>query len=119
MGGYDLGMLEANEVAAQIEEAASDDALIIFGAAIDEKLKDEIVVTVIATGFEDQNRDNTIDSIFGQVPQSEEKAENVENSQEAVQTQTQESEGSDAYSSSNSGINDFPIPEFLREKKGF
>lgn len=51
-GGYDLGMLEANEVASAIEEAADRNAIIIFGAAIKEDIQDEIHVTVIATGFD-------------------------------------------------------------------
>ena len=53
MGGYDLGMLEANEAADLIEKAAARDANIIFGASIKEDLEDEIRITVIATGFDD------------------------------------------------------------------
>jgi len=55
MGGYDLGMLEANEAADLIEKAAARDANIIFGASIKEDLGDEIRITVIATGFDDTN----------------------------------------------------------------
>lgn len=57
MGGYDLGMLEVNEAADQIEKAADKDAIVIFGASVKEDLKDEIVITVIATGFEDRPAD--------------------------------------------------------------
>ena len=53
-GGYDLGMLEANEAASEIEKAADSNAIIIFGAAIKEEIKDEIFITVIATGFENK-----------------------------------------------------------------
>lgn len=55
MGGYDLGMLEANEAADLIEKAAARDANIIFGASIMEDLEDEIRITVIATGFDDDD----------------------------------------------------------------
>ncbi len=55
MGGYDLGMLEANEAADLIEKAAARDANIIFGASIKEDLEDEIRITVIATGFDDDD----------------------------------------------------------------
>ena len=55
MGGYDLGMLEANEAADLIEKAAASDANIIFGASIKEDLEDEIRITVIATGFDDDD----------------------------------------------------------------
>ncbi len=52
VGGKNLGIQEINRAAAVIEEVASPDAEIIFGAAIDESLGDEVKVTVIATGFE-------------------------------------------------------------------
>jgi len=54
MGGYNLGMLEINDIADQIEQAADEDAIVIFGSTIREELEDEIVITVIATGFEDR-----------------------------------------------------------------
>ena len=50
-GGPDLGLHEVNEAATMIQEEAHEDANIIFGAVIDERMKDEIRVTVIATGF--------------------------------------------------------------------
>ncbi|MFQ5902245.1 MAG: cell division protein FtsZ [Candidatus Binatia bacterium] len=50
-GGPDLCLYEVNEAATMIQEEAHDDANIIFGAVIDEKMKDEIRITVIATGF--------------------------------------------------------------------
>jgi cell division protein FtsZ len=52
-GGPSLGLYEINEAAAIVQEAADFEANIIFGAVIDESLKDEIRITVIATGFED------------------------------------------------------------------
>ncbi|HHW30433.1 MAG TPA: cell division protein FtsZ [Clostridiaceae bacterium] len=51
-GGPDLGLLEVNIAAELIQKSADPDANIIFGAVIDENLKDEILITVIATGFE-------------------------------------------------------------------
>jgi cell division protein FtsZ len=50
-GGYDMTLKEINEAASLIEEAADEDAVIIFGNVIDEDMRDEIKVTVIATGF--------------------------------------------------------------------
>lgn len=55
MGGYDLGMLEVNEAADLIEKSADPEAIVIFGASIKEDIKDEIYITVIATGFEGKN----------------------------------------------------------------
>ncbi len=51
-GGSGLGLFEVNEAAELVTQAADDDANIIFGAVINEDLKDEIRITVIATGFE-------------------------------------------------------------------
>ncbi len=50
-GGPDLCLYEVNEAATLIQEEAHDDANIIFGAVIDERMKDELRITVIATGF--------------------------------------------------------------------
>lgn len=52
-GGPDLTMYEVSEAAKTITEAVDNDARIIFGAVIDENLKDTIKITVVATGFED------------------------------------------------------------------
>ncbi|MGK2858060.1 MAG: cell division protein FtsZ [Thermoanaerobaculia bacterium] len=51
-GGSDMTLFEVNEAASIIQEAADEDANIIFGAVIDPKMRDEIKVTVIATGFD-------------------------------------------------------------------
>ncbi|MBM4303880.1 MAG: cell division protein FtsZ [Deltaproteobacteria bacterium] len=50
-GGSDLTLFEVNEASSLITEEAHEDAEIIFGSVIDENLKDEVRVTVIATGF--------------------------------------------------------------------
>src|SRR6204780_1254236 len=54
-GGPDMSLYEVNEAAILIHEEAHEDANIIFGAVIDEKIADEIHVTVIATGFGDRD----------------------------------------------------------------
>ena len=51
-GGYDMSMSEVQEAAEVITGSVSPDANIIFGAAIRPELEDEIVVTVVATGFD-------------------------------------------------------------------
>ncbi len=50
-GGPDLSLWEVNEAAKAVAEAAHPDANIIFGAMVDEKLGDEVWITVVATGF--------------------------------------------------------------------
>ena len=56
-GGKNLSLHEVNEASLFITEAANKDAEIIFGAVIDENLKDQVKVTVVATGF-GQAQDN-------------------------------------------------------------
>ncbi len=51
-GGPGMTLHEVNEAASIIQEAADDDANILFGAVIDEALEGKVKVTVIATGFE-------------------------------------------------------------------
>lgn len=53
-GGPDLGLFEVNESAEVISSAADANSNIIFGAVIDDTIKDEVKVTVIATGFDKQ-----------------------------------------------------------------
>jgi cell division protein FtsZ len=51
-GGRDLSLWEVNEAAKAVSEAAHPDANIIFGAMVDEKLEEQVWVTVVATGYE-------------------------------------------------------------------
>ena len=51
-GGLDMTLQEVNEACSAIREAAHPDANIIFGAVIDERMKDEFKITVVATGFD-------------------------------------------------------------------
>lgn len=51
-GGPDLSMTEVDEAARIISQAADPDANIIFGTTIDESMRDQIKITVIATGFD-------------------------------------------------------------------
>ncbi len=54
VGSMDIGLEEVEQAASLVQAAVHPDANTIFGAAFDETLDDEICVTVIATGFEDQ-----------------------------------------------------------------
>jgi cell division protein FtsZ len=51
-GGPDLTLFEVNQAAAIIKETAHPDVNLIFGAVIDPSMKEEVRITVIATGFE-------------------------------------------------------------------
>ena len=51
-GGPDLSLIEVSEASAIIQEAAHDEANIIFGAVVDPKMEGRVKITVIATGFD-------------------------------------------------------------------
>jgi len=111
MGGYDLGMLEVNEAADQIEKAADKDAIVIFGASVKEDMHDEIVITVIATGFEDRPADI--------LSPSRDKAEAHAKEEEGAESTSQENADNqprdDIFQSKVTGA--FDIPSFLSKDK--
>lgn len=55
-GGKTLTLFEAEDAAEVVRASANTDINIIFGAVINENLDDEVIVTVIATGFDDENK---------------------------------------------------------------
>lgn len=88
-GGKSLTLFEAEDAAEVVREAANTDINTIFGAVINENLNDEVIVTVIATGFDD----NAIDEGGDYVPEDE--REPLPNS---------------------SDNDDYDLPPFLRDK---
>ena len=100
-GGKDLGLLEINEAAELIQKSVDPEANIIFGAVIDETMTDEIVITVIATGFEKViNSDMRLDNIVGDAIKA------------AVNNNSKMSTTSSEYKV------DWDVPPFLRRSKG-
>lgn len=71
-GGEDLALHEVNDASTLIQEEADEDANIIFGAVIDPKMKDEIRITVIATGFGacEEKRIIELKNTISQIPES-------------------------------------------------
>jgi cell division protein FtsZ len=75
-GGKDLKLKEVDEAASVIRDAVSPDADIIFGAVIDPEMADEIIITVIASGFDRENvpsgyRNNTLNRVQSDKPRVE------------------------------------------------
>jgi cell division protein FtsZ len=70
-GSPDISLWEVNEAAKTVSEAASADANIIFGAMIDDKLEDQVWITVVATGFGDQPRRRNREDPFSSAPRLE------------------------------------------------
>ena len=92
-GGNSLTLFEAEDAAEIVRQSANTDINIIFGAVINENLNDEVIVTVIATGFEDEN------------PNYSDTATTTRD----VPTR----------SSRNDDESDFDIPSFLRDRDDF
>ena len=76
-GSSDITAMEINDACSMIQEAAHEDANIIFGVKFDDNLKEEIRVTIIATGFE---KGDIIDNKRVQFKSSEDRVKKVSNS---------------------------------------
>ncbi len=115
-GGYDMSMSEVQEAAEVITGAVSPDANIIFGASIRPELEDEIVVTVVATGFDSEyyNEETyTKPEIENEKPETEPKdfaAENKSNMWDSIKNEAPEPAPTPAEE------DDMDIPPSLRER---
>ena len=108
-GGKDLGLLEINEAAELVQKSVDPEANIIFGAVIDENLTDEIVITVIATGF---NKWSSGDS------KAQDIIESMRNSINNSNVESNQSVGMSGRVSQRADYSvDLDIPPFLRRNK--
>ncbi len=67
-GGPDLSLIEVSEASAIIQEAAHDEANIIFGAVVDPRMEGKVKITVIATGFDRPTLAQTVAASSAQTP---------------------------------------------------
>jgi len=114
-GGTNLMLHEVNEAAEIVSEAADPDANIIFGAVIDENMKDEIRITVIATGFSDVKfeemfADSPVHKPHYETKQPEEKQTVQTKPSVPVQEPIENAKGFDP-------DDELDIPSFLRKKR--
>lgn len=103
-GGPNLGLHEVNTAAELVQRSVDPEANIIFGAVIDESLDEDIVITVIATGFETKPKIGTVP--VNEIPSSN-NAKPWEKKTTQVSTQPEPINN-----------NDLDIPSFLRKKSG-
>jgi cell division protein FtsZ len=124
-GGYDLGMLEVSEIAGMVEEQADRDCILIFGAAVNEDMEDEIAITVIATGFDEgletaaQSKEN-MQGLSGTSERQENAPANIQNDDELVFGRVEGLSGTertlqDILSNEQEGTTKFEIPDFLKQ----
>lgn len=130
-GGANLGLFEINEASTLVQESCDSEANIIFGATIKEDLKDDLVITVIATGFEDGqdmdldliNRNNAMNQgqqqNFQQNSLNHNPAREPQRSVMPEQKQKQEEETVVKQNTSSTYIesDDMEIPTFLRRRR--
>lgn len=109
-GGQDMGMLDVSEASTLIQNVADQDAIIIFGTSIKEDLKDEMRITVIATGFENRpsNFSNRTELSF-----DEEIAE-VTDSDDAKEVSSESSSIKKIIDEDGDDASDFDVPSFLK-----
>jgi cell division protein FtsZ len=114
-GGEDLGLLDVNTAVEMIQKYADPDANIIFGASIDDGLKDEMIITVIATGFENGPSIRKIEKIAEKLREDTEKilfdTEKTETAIEDINI-----EGEDEATVENES-DEIDIPTFLRRNR--
>lgn len=104
-GGTNLSLYEVNEAAEIVISASDPDVNMIFGAIIDDELKDEIKVTVIATGFE-----NKSSGPIRRAPQQQPQQETQDS------RQSNHSSGVKPFGTSNTSSDQLEIPAFLRNR---
>ncbi|HKL41765.1 MAG TPA: cell division protein FtsZ [Clostridia bacterium] len=110
--GPSLGLFEANAAATVVHDAVDEDANVIFGAVIDEDMKDMIKVTVIATGFSSDNRQEEKFDI--KKKSKVETNKTISANKESKDSDKEESQETKAKAKDK---NDFDIPTFLRKKR--
>ena len=119
-GGADLGLLEVNAAAELVQKAADPEANIIFGAVINEELKDEILITVVATGFDrGANVTNNIPNVSINATKKPEIPSffgNKTTSTTPTITPAPTRPATTSTTSQDMGNSDLDIPTFLRRK---
>ena len=117
-GGESLSLFEAQEAADIVQDAADEDVNMIFGTVINPELQDEIVVTVIATGFEDKpsvQARKASNTGFGSSATSSAKDDSFASNSAQSSQSTQSSESSSEGRSHTTKEDD--IPSFIRNRE--
>lgn len=110
-GGADLGALEVYDAADVVREAVDPDANIIVGAVIDESLSEEIRITVIATGFENDNKAISMNQVIEESKKAHVQETVKQEAEVAVDVKEPE------INSNSYEADDLDIPVFLRRQK--
>ena len=114
-GGVNLTLFEAEQAAEVVRAAANTDINTIFGSVINENLSDEVIVTVIATGFDKKGREiESSQPVYSNVQQTR-RTQRVE--PEMIYQSTPTSEVLTPVSDdSSSDDSEFDLPPFLKDR---
>lgn len=115
MGGQDLSMSEVDEAAKIIASAADPDANIIFGTTINESMKDQIKITVIATGF-DQTKQKLKEFVSEPTQRINNYINRVQEPPQIVSSNGQQQQQDDQVEEQKEDQDIWDIPAFLRQK---
>ena len=118
-GGESLSLFEAQEAADIVQDAADEDVNMIFGTVINPELQDEIVVTVIATGFEDKPTSQgrkASSTGFGSSATSSTSTQSAPK-EDSFTHSTSNSRPSDGLSERSHTTKDDDIPSFIRNRE--
>ena len=118
-GGESLSLFEAQEAADIVQDAADEDVNMIFGTVINPELQDEIVVTVIATGFEDKPSSQgrkASSTGFGSSVNSASSSHSVDR-EESVSSSASSASSSDSVNERTHTTKDDDIPSFIRNRE--
>ena len=120
-GGESLSLFEAQEAADIVQDAADEDVNMIFGTVINPELQDEIVVTVIATGFENkpssQGRKSTSTGFGSSVSSSSSNQSSSNVKEDSFITNNSSAQSSESASERSHTTKDDDIPSFIRNRE--
>ncbi|AKF94398.1 cell division protein FtsZ [Brevibacillus laterosporus] len=114
-GGNSLSLYEVNEAADIVSSAADPEVNMIFGAVINEDLKNEILVTVIATGFADNQRHVATATRRPQAELQQQATRSAAPQQPSAPSRSREMEEDKSINLSN--LDNLDIPAFLRNRR--
>lgn len=113
-GGPDLSLHEIHEAGNMVQESTDEDAVFMFGAVIDEDLKDEIRVTLIATGFEGSINRKVSEILKEEILTT--KTDVPKTINDDKKEESQEERKDFKKNNSNDKDDDYGIPAFLRKR---
>ncbi|WP_018921335.1 cell division protein FtsZ [Salsuginibacillus kocurii] len=116
-GGSNLSLFEVHEAAEIVSEESDPEVNMIFGSVINEELKDEIVVTVIATGFEENEQESAPAQKRAATTQASQKRPSLSSSSQPSPSRKEEPVNEQPRQEGQEANDTLDIPTFLRNRR--